>query len=207
MQLDQTILTSVRFYPTISQTREVVLNHLFFTIGNGYEWVDGELVGDDHEFVGVDPVEHQVEWARKFARDQSIKDVDDYVMRRLAQVLPIIETAEERVATRWYPHEFEYPFEEETFPYNSSFIYPICEYSRVHTVPNDVQDDWLLGAVEAINMVAHLAPMEVMRDVWSHDAEESARQLERNLSEAKKAKANLIERFGRLDELGAEWLD
>lgn len=38
MTLDKTILTSILYYPSINPTREVVLNHLFFTIGNGCTW-------------------------------------------------------------------------------------------------------------------------------------------------------------------------
>lgn len=208
MQLDETILISVQFYPGISPTRENVLNHLFFTIGNGYEWVDGELICDEDRFVGVDPIEHQAEWASNFCGQQGWGE-DDF-RRMMGEALPIIETAEERASTKWYPHEFDLlglGDVDEPVSYNSSFIYPICRYSRIHSIPDDVKDDWLLGAVEAINMVFHLAPLGVTVNIYPQTPEERARQLERNLEQVKKAKANLIERFGsRLEELGAEWL-
>ena len=35
------------FYPDLFPTRQHCLNHLFCTVGNGYEWKDGELVCED----------------------------------------------------------------------------------------------------------------------------------------------------------------
>lgn len=34
------------FYPSIFPTRKHALHHLFCLIGNGYDWVDGELVSE-----------------------------------------------------------------------------------------------------------------------------------------------------------------
>lgn len=38
------------FYPDIFPTRKHCLNHLFCTLGNGYKWVNGELVDDDNPY-------------------------------------------------------------------------------------------------------------------------------------------------------------
>lgn len=38
------------FYPDIFPTRKHCLDHLFCTLGNGYKWVNGELVDDDNPY-------------------------------------------------------------------------------------------------------------------------------------------------------------
>ena len=44
MTLEDTIFEALYYYPTLFQKRIDVLVHLFLTVGNGLEWVDGELV-------------------------------------------------------------------------------------------------------------------------------------------------------------------
>ena len=38
------------FYPDVFPTRKHCLNHLFCVIGNGYKWVNGELVDEDGKY-------------------------------------------------------------------------------------------------------------------------------------------------------------
>lgn len=44
MNVELTIQNMFDNYPTLFKERSDCLNHLFCTIGNGYKWVDGELV-------------------------------------------------------------------------------------------------------------------------------------------------------------------
>ncbi len=44
MRLEETLLQSFYYYPTLFQKRMDVMNHMFLTLGNGYYWVGGELV-------------------------------------------------------------------------------------------------------------------------------------------------------------------
>lgn len=44
MTLEEEIQTMFDQYPSLFQERRDALNHLFCTIGNGYDWVDGELL-------------------------------------------------------------------------------------------------------------------------------------------------------------------
>ena len=50
MNVELTIQDMFDEYPTLFKERADCLNHLFCTIGNGYEWVNGELVEDGYEF-------------------------------------------------------------------------------------------------------------------------------------------------------------
>ena len=47
MNLELTIQDMFDNYPTLFKDRSDCLNHLFCTIGNGYHWCDGELIGDE----------------------------------------------------------------------------------------------------------------------------------------------------------------
>lgn len=46
MKVELTIQKMFDEYPTLFKERADCLNHLFCTIGNGYEWINGELVSD-----------------------------------------------------------------------------------------------------------------------------------------------------------------
>lgn len=49
MKFEQTLQCMLDFSGDLYPTRKHCLNHLFCTIGNGYEWKNGELVSDDYE--------------------------------------------------------------------------------------------------------------------------------------------------------------
>lgn len=47
MTAENTLQWMMDFYSDLFPTRQRCLDHLFCTIGNGYEWVNGELVCED----------------------------------------------------------------------------------------------------------------------------------------------------------------
>ena len=49
MKFEHTLQFMMDFYAELFPTRKHCLNHLFCTIGNGYEWENGELVDHDHD--------------------------------------------------------------------------------------------------------------------------------------------------------------
>ncbi len=50
MRAEDTLQYMADFYPELFPTRKHALNHLFCVLGNGYEWINGELVDDDNEY-------------------------------------------------------------------------------------------------------------------------------------------------------------
>ena len=50
MRAENTLQFMADFYPSIFPTRKHCLNFLFCGVGNGYEWVKGELVDEDGKF-------------------------------------------------------------------------------------------------------------------------------------------------------------
>lgn len=55
MKVELTIQEMFDNYPTLFKERSDCLNHLFCVIGNGYDWVNGELVEDGEDY----PLEEQ----------------------------------------------------------------------------------------------------------------------------------------------------
>ena len=113
--LELTIINSILRYPLLYKdinfvySKENVLDHLFFVNGNGYEWVDGELITDE-------PLMHDCIPDNYF--DTKIMDKDGYEILN-------------------------------TIPLN---IYPICEYAKILSLPDDIKPDWLAGAEEALKL-------------------------------------------------------
>lgn len=66
-------------------------------------------------------------------------------------------------------------------------FYPMCEYSRMASVPDDVKPDWLAGVYETIDLVLKTDP-----NVKSSVGHEN----KANIEFAKKVKADLDKRFG-----------
>ena len=50
MRAEETLQFMMDFYPELYSTRKHCLNHLFCSIGNGYDWRKGDLVDRDCEF-------------------------------------------------------------------------------------------------------------------------------------------------------------
>lgn len=49
MRAEETLQFMMDFYPELFPSRKHYLNHLFCTIGNGYDWRKGELVDSQKE--------------------------------------------------------------------------------------------------------------------------------------------------------------
>ena len=46
MKVKDAVKASIMLYPTIQKTKLDVYEHMFLVIGNGYDWVNGELVAE-----------------------------------------------------------------------------------------------------------------------------------------------------------------
>lgn len=109
------------FYPELFPTRKHCLDHLFCVIGNGYEWINGELVDKDGTFERrykiVEPI------IRATPRNE---DLYNNILRAEKNFKEIM--GEDYKPNRKYSFEW----------------YPLCkEYSRLYTYPENITDDWL----------------------------------------------------------------
>lgn len=129
MNVQDTLKTSMLLYPSIHPTKWEVYHHWFIVNGNGYEWINGELVSLEENKVPTleEAIEKQFEFdlsdrqllsSPKFSRD--------YCLNNIKTILNFEENCKifEPKETRGYR------------------IYPICEYAKILNIPQDVKPDW-----------------------------------------------------------------
>ncbi len=119
MTAENTLQWMMDFYSDLFPTRQRCLDHLFCTIGNGYEWVNGELVCEDY-------LSKRYEMKEQIVRAKSLHE-DLYKQREkveleLAKINPDYKP-NPQYAHHWYPLYKEYAF--------------------LYNYPSDIKPDWL----------------------------------------------------------------
>lgn len=109
------------FYPELFPTRKHCLDYLFCVIGNGYKWINGELVDKDDTFERrykiVEPI------IRATPRNEDLYN----------NMLRVEKNFKEIMGEDYKPNR-KYSFE----------WYPLCkECSKLYTYPENITDDWL----------------------------------------------------------------
>lgn len=118
MRAEDTLQFMSDFYSEIFPTRKHALDHLFCTIGNGYEWVNGELVDSEDEYE------------------------KRYKLRNP------IQKAEFKNEQQWYQqynlYKKLYQGQEDKIPFEYQFKwYSLSkEYSYLYNYPDDIKPDW-----------------------------------------------------------------
>lgn len=176
MSLEAEIVRMIRQYPSIFPDRTSCLNQLFCTIGNGYDWHEGELRNafpDDFEYTTDEALiayhtKREEEWKAKAEESLSFFELFEEEERiRFERHLAIALDAESLATTEGCLHPDR--------------VYPLCKYSYVLAVPDNVTDEYLLGIVEALNYVRRcgIGPRSP-----------------KNIETATRAKKKLIKKFG-----------
>lgn len=107
--------------------RVKILEQLFFTIGNGYDWLDGGLISDPDTYLELLDI---------MERDAKLTEFFEMAKELLKEHEPIEKTLEE--------------VQEEMYNGDKIQFYPVSkEYSNICFVPDDVKPDWLNLAYEA----------------------------------------------------------
>ena len=190
--LKDTIKHGLIFYQSIFPTKGVILDHLFFTIGNGYEWKGGELVGI-YEGATAETQLHNLkrylDKKNKYYKKQHDARMKDFAVFNMKSFdyKPII-----------VPVDLEERMEDLSLPLGiygeKRNIYPMSkEYSRIFTVPDDVKPDWLEGAFDAIKVAESIG---ARCGGWGDKKEVEEKETKKNMALLKKAKKLLTERFG-----------
>ncbi len=136
-------------YPSLFPEEADALHHLFFVLGNGYDWVGGELTENYSDPTGVSPTPAEIIEECKIRRREFLKRTQKQfgdlggASEYLEKELRIIETspAEQR------QHELR----RRKLDYRRK-MYPICEYSRILHLPEDIKEDWLEAATKALGL-------------------------------------------------------
>lgn len=153
-------------YPSLFRTLADVYNHLFFVVGNGYDWLDGalvEMVQDPAErSVAVDPMLVYENWPHD-------------AQQRVQQIL----RGEKDLPKGPVPDDgAPRPF------------YPLSDYSLITHVPDNVRPDWLDAAYEAA-WTYHARASPYNRD----DTYEQRERVEQDRRRAKGITVELRRRF------------
>jgi hypothetical protein len=156
MKYSEELRLMMTYFPRSNLTEEDVLHHLFFVNGNGYEWVNGELVcyrseeeakAHYDDFVAKD-IEKSKEYADRYGDEAAWRYYGDTPE----------ETKEKELA---YRKSFAKPLGEGNkedcwfiLPDGrmGHYMYPISQYAKILHVPDDVKPDWLEAAFRAIEM-------------------------------------------------------
>lgn len=162
MKYKETKETLMEAYPSLFLYEADVLHHLFFVIGNGYEWENGELVGRNMK--KEDLIKEARESNRRFLLDSfnwaknndsepsffenyykkelALLDDPDYVKKKRRREL------KRRKLWIEESHAFRCPDGR-----IGRQIYPLCEYSCIMTLPSDIKPDWLKAARKALQLI------------------------------------------------------
>lgn len=169
MTLKDTVKDSLIMFPSIHKNIIDVYDHLFCTIGNGYEWIDGEL-----KYVGGNERVHTVqEGIMKIFNEEFIKPYGDegqYTVlgniirhdfhredysdikiifhhnKRCAEYIEDIFNYEDRMNDYSIPMHKNYEFK----------FYELSKYSAMCCFPDDIKYDWAEGIKATIDfMIRH----------------------------------------------------
>lgn len=167
MKLKDSVINSMREYPSISGNKLDVYNHLFLTNGNGYDWVNGELIEKYDKRLNVISIEEAID---KLFNNESridlttdrmffyilelnkgekvVKESLQYDLERYARDVKIIINAEKVVNQNLFEIE---PIISLNGLNPECTLYPLSKYSKIMNIPNDIQTDWLDGIKELMN--------------------------------------------------------
>lgn len=130
MKAEDTLQFMFDFYTDFS-TRKDVLNHLFCVYGNGFKWVNGELVCSDDRMD-----KYQLKKPVEYAQPSSLNiglanDIKTYanIYRRVLKKQNKSDDEIQKIIDKKYP-----PFK---------FMKPSKEHSYIYNYPDDIKDDWL----------------------------------------------------------------
>lgn len=124
MRAEDELQFMMDFYPDLFPTRKHCLDHLFCVIGNGYQWIDGELVDNDDEYHKRYKIEEHVKRAKGKNEDYFYKCMDEEL--KLKSILK---------------ENYKKYFGDTK--YNFSWYLLSKKYSYLYDYPEDIKPDWL----------------------------------------------------------------
>ena len=136
MTVEATVQEMFDKYPQLFSTREECFDHLFCTIGNGYEWKWGQLVYHEK----CDP-----DWDEEAEKE---RNEDDYAKSHMkaCQSKENIEAKKKREEL-WVKHGM-------LDKVDGHCWYPLSKkYSRLFTIPIDAKEDWKAAVEECKKML------------------------------------------------------
>ena len=174
MSPENTIKECLLYYPKLFGNRADVMGHLFLTIGNGYSWVNGELVedciGEDKGGLSIESglnqlvyrikdyigdlmfdslIEHEL---RKFIKlgkvleEETLEDLMDSLSGKvISNVIRLIENDIKPMV------RFEETYKEPLRLVKTQVLYPLYDSSKIMCIPSDITSEWKSCIIEFLN--------------------------------------------------------
>jgi len=133
---------SLLAYPSLHQTREQVIEFMYCTLGNGYEWRDGRL--------------------QERCNDEKMKVVTEMLLesKSEAYIRAWVKAKDEERQSRSFADvkkrlkEIGVDFDPPSLSAPKSLkIYPLCNLCHILTLPDRIRRDWLEGAEEVVGLI------------------------------------------------------
>ena len=185
MTVRDTVIDMIRRHPLITKNKVDAYDHLFMTVGNGYEWVDGELVywNKEQRFkIGIESAIHD----RLFGTDKDIlmttifkshlNDVRyDFLETpdSLEQDM-IIDVKAGELTDRMISQKVrlmgqiskilhaEEEADKACWMHNESDLYDLSGYSKICNIPYDITDDWKEAIIEFYNFIMNDSHLKII---------------------------------------------
>lgn len=167
MKLELTIQEMFNECPTLFKERCDCLNHLFCTIGNGYEWRNGELCSNDDDYnidepylesCLVDDKAHQYNKLSLKAESQLYENerITDGWYEDFKEICPEFDIEEMKASRQrtinklpddvYHKRERKYRW----YFYLSGYC---TKHAKLFNYPDDIKPDWLAGIEECKAML------------------------------------------------------
>lgn len=134
MNVKDTLNYCLLVYPSIFENKWDVYHHWFAVNGNGYDWIDGELVSsDDRKDISLfRAIKKHFEFN---FRERKLKNEDDvvYALKSFTRNVNAMLNLSKR--------------ETDVVPKREK-IYPLCQYAKILNIPPDIKPDWKEAAME-----------------------------------------------------------
>lgn len=163
MKLEETIQFLYDFYPGLYSNRKQALDQMFCVNGNGFNWVNGQLVidrGIPEDVVlilGEDGKAKRNEerlQAKKQDYKEDFRESQLWEQKILMKKGTSLEEAEEAFPTNdMYLDSFAEKMISLRANLSKHEFYPLSEYSKLFQLPANIQEDWLEGAKETIALL------------------------------------------------------
>lgn len=105
MRAEDTLQYMMDFHPSIFYNRQQCLNQLFCVIGNGYDWINGELADEDCEYLTRWTLKKPIEYAKPSSMCEF----------QMNSIIPMEKRLGNKIE-KWYPlcksaYLFNYPMD------------------------------------------------------------------------------------------------
>ena len=150
-----TIIKMILNYPLIAKTNGEIQSHLFLTIGNGYDWENGELINKFKE----DNEASSIKTAVNKLLDYYMKEDNSWnalIQSKVTCLKSFLNFLKEQINTiNDYPIILAEPLEKYFNNVPDKTILYIDKYSKIYELPDKITLDWYNAIT---NFLLHLEP-------------------------------------------------